>query len=110
MKLIAMKGSKLEQVIKKMWEQLVSDENAAKEFIKERVGVMPEALSFIWVFGDTSCFVCQDIIFAKDDWENRRWRRSQIKYRKSRKSFPCRVRHLCPRHLCRDRAQRRIWT
>ena len=69
MKLIANQGSELEQVIKKMWEQLVSDENAAKEFIKERVGVMPEALSFIWVFGDTGCFVCQDIIFEKGDWE-----------------------------------------
>lgn len=69
MKLIANQGSELEQVIKEMWEQFVSDDNAAKEFIKECVGAMPESLSFIWAFGETGCFRCNEIVFAEGDWD-----------------------------------------
>ena len=69
MKIVANKGSKLEQVIKGMFEQLISDEKAASDFIKERVGVAPQTVQFIWCFGNTGRFTCRDIIFKKEDWE-----------------------------------------
>lgn len=69
MRIVAKKGSKLESVIKGMWEQLICDEAAAKAFIKERVGAEPKSVCFIWCFGDTGCFVTQDVAFDEHDWD-----------------------------------------
>ena len=69
MRIVARKGSELESVIKGMWEQLIGDEAAAKEFIRERVGVEPASVCYIWVFGDTGRFVSQDISFKEEDWD-----------------------------------------
>lgn len=54
MKIIAKQGSELEKLLKQMNEQLLSEQNEAKDMILEHCGSRPDSLGYGWVFGITA--------------------------------------------------------
>lgn len=54
MKIIAKQGSELEKLLKQMNEQLLREQNEAKDMIKEHCGSRPDSLGYGWVFGITA--------------------------------------------------------
>ncbi len=67
MKIRAIKGSELEKTIIKMRDQLLKEENEAKEMIKEYCGYMPDSIGYQWALGMTAAFSCNIISFNDPD-------------------------------------------
>ena len=51
-KLIAKKGSELEQTLKEMAEQMDKNLADGKRIVKEATGVEPESIGYRWAWGD----------------------------------------------------------
>jgi hypothetical protein len=54
MKIIAKQGSELENLLKQMNEQLMREQNEAKDMIQEYCGSRPDSLGYGWAFGITA--------------------------------------------------------
>lgn len=68
MKLIAKKGSELEQVLKTMWEQMQTTMDAAKTIVREATGVEPESIGYRWGWGEILTFLPTLVRFKKENW------------------------------------------
>lgn len=68
-KLIAKKGSALEQTLKEMTEQMAKNRDDAVCIIKEATGVEPESIGYRWGWGDVATFLPTLVRFKKEDWE-----------------------------------------
>ena len=55
MKIYTKQGSELEQIMKKLYEQMMSERKKAFEMIKEFAGVEPKGIGYYWAFE----FTCQ---------------------------------------------------
>lgn len=55
MKIYAKQGTELEQIMKKLYDQMMSERKKAFEMIKEFSGVEPKGIGYYWAFG----FTCQ---------------------------------------------------
>lgn len=55
MKIFAKQGAELEQVIKKLYDQMMNERKKAFEMIKEFSGVEPKGIGYYWAFE----FTCQ---------------------------------------------------
>ena len=55
MKIYAKQGTELEQVMKKLYGQMMSEKKMASEMIKEFSGVEPKGIGYYWALG----FTCQ---------------------------------------------------
>lgn len=55
MKIYAKRGAELEQIMKKLYEQMMSERKKAFEMIKEFAGVEPKGIGYYWAFE----FTCQ---------------------------------------------------
>ena len=69
MKLIAKKGSELEQVLKAMWEQMQATMESAKTIIREATGVEPESIGYRWGWGEILTFLPGLTRFKREDWD-----------------------------------------
>lgn len=54
MKIIAKQGSELEKLLKQMNEQLLREQEEAKDMVQEYCGTRPDAIGYGWVFGITA--------------------------------------------------------
>lgn len=54
MKIMAKQGSELEKLLKQMNEQLLREQNEAKDMIQEHCGSRPDNLGYGWIFGITA--------------------------------------------------------
>ena len=54
MKIIAKQGSRLEKLLKQMNEQLLREQEEAKDMIEQYCGARPDAIGYGWVFGMTA--------------------------------------------------------
>lgn len=68
-KIVAKKGSKMEQTFKEMYEQLQENHKTAIQIIKEETGVEPISVGYRWGWGEIATFSCTMISFKKDDWD-----------------------------------------
>lgn len=55
MKIYAKQGTELEQIMKKLYDQMMSERQKAFEMIKEFSGVEPKGIGYYWALG----FTCQ---------------------------------------------------
>lgn len=68
-KLIAMKGSELEQTLKDMVEQMDKNLSDGMRIVKEATGVEPESIGYRWGWGDVSTFLPSLVRFKEEDWD-----------------------------------------
>lgn len=68
-KLVAKKGSKLEQTLKAMVEQMMKNLADGKRIIKEATGVEPESIGYRWAWGKVAMFLPKLVRFKKEDWD-----------------------------------------
>lgn len=68
-KLIAKKGSGLEQTLKEMSEQMAKNFADGKRIVKEATGVEPESIGYLWAWGDVARFLPDLVRFKKEDWD-----------------------------------------
>lgn len=67
-KLIAKKGSELEQTLKEMAEQMAKNLADGKRIVKEATGVEPESIGYRWAWGDVATFLPSLVRFKEEDW------------------------------------------
>lgn len=63
MKIIAKQGSKLEKLLKQMNEQLLREQEEAKDMVQEYCGTRPDGIGYGWAFGITAEWNCDLIGF-----------------------------------------------
>lgn len=63
MKIIAKQGSELEKLLKEMNDQLLREQEEAKDMVQEYCGTRPDAIGYGWVFGITAEWNCNLIGF-----------------------------------------------
>ena len=68
-KLVAKKGSALEQTLKEMFEQMEKNLADGKRIVKEATGVEPEDIGYRWAWGDVATFLPYLVRFKKEDWD-----------------------------------------
>lgn len=68
-KLIAKKGSELEQTLKGMAEQMEKNLEDGKRIVKEATGVEPESIGYRWAWGDVATFLPSLVRFKEEDWD-----------------------------------------
>ena len=68
-KLVAKKGSELEQTIKEMAEQMYKNLADGMRIVKEATGVEPESIGYRWAWGDIATFLPSLVRFKEEDWE-----------------------------------------
>lgn len=68
-KLIAKKGSALEQTLKEMTEQMAKNLADGKRIVKEATGVEPEGIGYRWAWGDVATFLPYMVKFKQEDWD-----------------------------------------
>lgn len=56
-KLVAKKGSALEQTLKAMTEQMDKNLADGKRIIKEATGIEPESIGYRWAWGEIATFL-----------------------------------------------------
>lgn len=67
-KLIAKKGSELEQTLKEMTDQMKKNHDDGMRIIKEATGVEPESIIYRWGWGEVATFLPTLVRFKKEDW------------------------------------------
>lgn len=97
MKIMAKQGSELEKLLKQMNEQLLREQNEAKDMIQEHCGSRPDSLGYGWIFGITAewlytligfedkSFVPEKLVPNNDDKKHPSWKINIRK--KERKEF-----------------------
>lgn len=68
-KLVAKKGSALEQTLKEMTEQMAKNLADGKRIVKEATGVEPEGIGYRWAWGDVATFLPYMVKFKQEDWD-----------------------------------------
>ena len=68
-KLIAKKGSELEQTLKVMTEQMDKNLADGMRIVKEATGVEPESIGYRWAWGDVATFLPSLVRFREEDWD-----------------------------------------
>lgn len=68
-KLVAKKGSALEQTLKAMTEQMDKNLADGKRIIKEATGIEPESIGYRWAWGEIATFLPTAVRFKKEDWD-----------------------------------------
>lgn len=68
-KLIAKKGSALEQTLKEMVEQMKKNLDDGMRIIKEATGVEPESIGYRWAWGEIATFLPTMVRFKREDWD-----------------------------------------
>lgn len=63
MKIIAKQGSELEKLLKQMNEQLLREQEEAKDMMQEYCGARPDAIGYGWVLGITAEWSCYMVGF-----------------------------------------------
>ena len=63
MRIIAKQGSELEKLLKQMNEQLLRENEEAKDMVQEYCGTRPDSMGYSWVFGITAEWNCNLIGF-----------------------------------------------
>ena len=86
MKIIAKQGSELEKLLRQMNEQLMREQNEAKDMIQEYCGSRPDSLGYRWAFGitaewlytligfDDKEFISEKLIPNNDDKKHPCWK------------------------------------
>lgn len=68
MKIIAKQDTVLEELLKQMNEQLLREQNEAKDMIQEYCGSRPDSLGYGWVFGFTAEWLYTLIGFDNEEF------------------------------------------
>lgn len=68
-KLVAKKGSELEQTLKEMSEQMDKNYTDGVRIIKEATGVKPKSIGYLWAWGDIATFLPSLVRFKEEDWD-----------------------------------------